>query len=309
MIAAPQKRPFIHRVTVGKVAAWVALGFAVLITLFPFWWMVRTALTSPADLYGPLFNFHWSSLLPSQTTFVNFKRVFGAASAKDLADLPSNLSRAPFHYWDYLKSSLIVATVVTIGQVFFSAMAAYAFARLRFRGRDTLFVVFLSALLVPAIFTLIPNFILIKQLGWINTYQGIVAPTFLMTPFAVFFLRQFFLGINRSIEEAAIIDGARYYQIFFRLILPIARAPIVTLMILTFIGTWNDYLWPLVVAQDQKHEVLTVALSTFRQSQPNGAIDWTALMAGNLAAILPIVVLFMFASRRIIDSIQFTGVR
>jgi multiple sugar transport system permease protein len=309
MIAVSRLRSGKRRVTPGRVAAWMGLGLAVVITLFPFWWMVRTALTSPAYLYGPLFNFRWHSLLPSHTTLVNFKRVFGLASAKDLATLPNNLSRAPFHYWEYLKSSLIVATLVTVGQVFFSAMAAYAFARLRFRGRDTLFVVFLSALLVPAIFTLIPNFILIKQLGWINTYQGIVAPTFLMTPFAVFFLRQFFLSINRSIEEAAIVDGARYDQIFFKLILPIARAPVVTLMILTFITTWNDYLWPLVVAQDPKHEVLTVALSTFRQSQPNGAIDWTALMAGNLAGILPIVVLFLLSSRRIIDSIQFTGVR
>jgi multiple sugar transport system permease protein len=309
VIAATPQRRVGRRVTAGKVAAWAVLGLALLITLFPFWWMLRTALTSPAHLYGPLFNFHWDSLLPSHATLVNFKRVFGIASAKDLEALPNNLARTPFHYWWYLKSSLIVATVVTLGQVFFSAMAAYAFARLRFPGRDTLFIVFLSALLVPAIFTLIPNFILIKQIGWINTYQGIVAPTFLMTPFSVFFLRQFFLGINRSIEEAAIVDGARYHQIFLRLILPIARAPIVTLMILTFIGTWNDYLWPLVVAQDQSHEVLTVALSTYRQSQPNGAIDWTALMAGNLAGTLPIIVLFLFSSRRIIDSIQFTGVR
>jgi multiple sugar transport system permease protein len=298
-----------RRPSLGRVAAWVGLSLAILITLFPFWWMVRTALTSPADLYGPLFNFRWHSLLPSHATLVNFKRVFGLASPKELAALPSNLSRAPFHYWQYLKSSLIVATFVTVGQVFFCAMAAYAFARLRFRGREPLFVVFLSALLVPAIFTLIPNFILIKQLGWINTYQGIIAPTFLMTPFAVFFLRQFFLTINRSIEEAAIVDGARHHQIFLKLILPIARAPIVTLMILTFITTWNDYLWPLVVAQGQSHQVLTVALSTFRQSQPNGAIDWTALMAGNLAGILPIVVLFLLSSRRIIDAIQFTGVR
>jgi multiple sugar transport system permease protein len=298
-----------RRPSLGRVAAWVGLSLAILITLFPFWWMVRTALTSPADLYGPLFNFRWHSLLPSHPTLVNFKRVFGLASPKELAALPSNLSRAPFHYWQYLKSSLIVATFVTVGQVFFCAMAAYAFARLRFRGREPLFVVFLSALLVPAIFTLIPNFILIKQLGWINTYQGIIAPTFLMTPFAVFFLRQFFLTINRSIEEAAIVDGARHHQIFLKLILPIARAPIVTLMILTFITTWNDYLWPLVVAQGQSHQVLTVALSTFRQSQPNGAIDWTALMAGNLAGILPIVVLFLLSSRRIIDAIQFTGVR
>jgi multiple sugar transport system permease protein len=309
VIAVAEKARARRRLKPGKIAAWGGLAVAFVITLFPFWWMLRTALTSPSYLYGPLFNFTWHSLLPSHATLVNFKRVFGLASAKEVAKLPSNLSRAPFHYWWYLRSSLIVATLVTVGQVFFSAMAAYAFARLRFRGRDTLFVVFLSALLVPAIFTLIPNFILIKQLGWINTYQGIVAPTFLMTPFAVFFLRQFFLGINRSIEEAAIVDGARYHQIFFRLILPLARAPIATLMILTFIGTWNDYLWPLVVAQDQKHQVLTVALSTFRQSQPNGAIDWTALMAGNLAGILPIVVLFLFASRRIVDSIQFTGVR
>jgi multiple sugar transport system permease protein len=298
-----------YRFRPGRALAWAVLVVAFVITLFPFWWMARTALTSPSDLYGPLLNFTWRSLLPGHTTLVNFKRVFGAASARGLASLPNNLTRAPFHYWEYLKSSIIVASAVTVGQVFFSAMAAYAFARLRFPGRDKLFLLFLSALLVPAIFTLIPNFILIKQLGWINTYQGIIAPTFLMTPFSVFFLRQFFLGINRSVEEAAIVDGARYDQIFFRIILPLARAPIVTLMILTFIGTWNDYLWPLVVAQDPNHQVLTVALSTFRQSQPNGAIDWTALMAGTLAGILPILVLFLFASRRVINSIQFTGVR
>ena len=134
-------------------------------------------------------------------------------------------------------------------------MAAYAFARLRWPGRDKVFVLFLAALMVPPIFTMLPNFLLIKQLGLLNTYAGIVLPFLFMTPFAVFFLRQFFLGITREIEEAAMIDGAGHFRIFFRIILPMSAAPIATLAILTYIGAWNEYLWPLLVGQRRARRV------------------------------------------------------
>ena len=147
------------------------------------------------------------------------------------------------------SSGELVATAITVGQVFFCAMAAYAFARLKFRGRGLLFVIFLSALMVPPIFSMIPNFLFIRDLevdlglftlglgwlpgaddktGWINTYYGIVAPYFLMTPFAIFFLRQFFLGISHEVEEAAILDGAGHFRRFFQIVLPMAAAPIAT---------------------------------------------------------------------------------
>ena len=125
-------------------------------------------------------------------------------------------------------------------------MAAYAFARLKFPGRDKIFFLYLTAMMIPPIFTLIPNFVLIKNLGWLNTYAGIVAPFFLMTPFAVFFLRQFFLGISREVEEAALLDGASRWKIFRQLILPMSAAPLTTLAVLTYITAWNEYMWPLI---------------------------------------------------------------
>ena len=129
------------------------------------------------------------------------------------------------NFFTALRNSVIVCTLITIGQVTFCSMAAYAFARLKFPGRDKLFFLFLTAMMIPPIFTLIPNFVLIKNLGWLNTFPGIVAPFFLMTPFAVFFLRQFFLGISKEVEEAALLDGAGRWKIFRQLILPmIGRA-------------------------------------------------------------------------------------
>ena len=151
-----------------------------------------------------------------------------------------------------LRNSVIVCTLITIGQVTFCAMAAYAFARLRFPGRDKLFFLFLTAMMIPPIFTLIPNFVLIKNLGWLNTFPGIVAPFFLMTPFAVFFLRQFFLGISKEVEEAALLDGAGRWKIFRQLILPMMAAPLATLAVLTYITAWHEYMWPLVTGDSRE---------------------------------------------------------
>ena len=198
---------------------------------------------------------------------------------------------------------------MTLGQTLFSAMAAYAFARLRWRGRDLVFAIFLSALMVPSIFTAIPNFVLIKQLGLLNTFAGIILPTFFMTPFSIFFLRQFFLGIPREIDEAAMIDGAGPFKVFFRVIVPMASAALINLGVLTFITSWNDYMWPLLVGQSENVRVLTVALGIFRSQKPQGSPDWSALMAAALVAALPIVILSTILGKRIVNSIGFTGIK
>ena len=176
-----------------------------------------------------------------------------------------------------------------------------------FPHANQIFLLYVSALMVPGIVTLIPNFILIRNLDLLGTYAGIIAPYFLMTPFAVFFLRQFFLGINKEIEEAAKIDGAGVFTIFWNIILPISRPPLLTLAIITFITAWNDYLWPLVVGRDESVRVLTVALGIFRSQTPQGAPDWSGLMAGTTLAVIPTLILFAIVGKRVLDNIQFTG--
>ena len=191
------------------------------------------------------------------TNLRGFARVFGLQGSEEA--IADGGSGASIHFWTYLRNSVVVATLVTAGQVFFSAMAAYSFARLRWRGRNTVFGIFLASLMVPSIFTLLPNFVLVKQLGLIDSLLGVALPTMLMTPFAVFFLRQFFMNIPRELEEAALLDGASKIRVFFQLILPMAKAPITTLAILTYISAWNDYFWPLLVSYTDSSRVLTVA--------------------------------------------------
>ena len=188
-----------------------------------------------------------------------------------------------------LRNSVIVCTLITIGQVAFCAMAAYAFARLKWRGRDKVFFLYLTAMMIPPIFTLIPNFVLIKNLGWLNSYAGIVAPFFLMTPFAVFFLRQFMLGISKEVEEAALLDGAGRWKIFRQLIMPMMAAPLATLAVLTYITAWHEYMWPLVVGDSENVRVLTVALNAFKSSTPTIAPPWAPLMAATFLASLPLL--------------------
>jgi multiple sugar transport system permease protein len=276
------------------------MGILLFVTLFPFYWMLRTSLTSPRAIF-----LDTGSLLPVQPTMINFERVLGlvdpaTAVAMGGAGANINFARA-------LLNSVIVSMMVVIVQTSFCAMAAYAFARLRFPFRDGLFLVYIAALMVPGIVTLIPNFILIRQLNLMNTYLGVAAPVLLMTPYAVFFLRQFFLGLNREVEEASRIDGASVWVGFVRVILPMMVPAITTLAIITLISTWNTYLWPLIVGSDESVRVLTVALGIFRSQTPQGAPDWTGLMAGTTLAIIPTFAIFLLLGRRILDSIQFTG--
>jgi len=287
----------------GRYMVWVLIAVMLFITLFPFYWVVRTALTDPSAIFG-----HASELLPYNPTLFNFERVLGMIDQSEIVgQRASNLSAGTINFWIYLRNSFLVAGIIMFGQTLFSSMAAYAFARLKFPFRDQLFFIYLTGLLVPGIVLFIPNFVLIRQLGWIGTIQGIVAPAFLMTPFAVFFMRQFFLSLNKDLEEAAMLDGSTLFGVFWRISLPLMRGPMLTLALLTFIGAWNEYLWPFLVGRDENVRVLTVALNVFKSQTPQGTPDWAGLMAGTVVSIVPTIILFSFFGRRIVDSIQFSG--
>jgi multiple sugar transport system permease protein len=302
---APADVPAAHprrRISIGRVLAWVIMALLILVTLFPFYWMLRTALSTNAGLVTDP-----TSLLPTDPTLDGFRRALGMTTREEA--LAAGGSGATMDFWRYLGNSVIVATMVTVCQVFFSAMAAYAFSRMRWPGRQVVFGAFLIGLMIPAIFTLLPNFVLLRDLGLLDTLPGIAAPTMLMTPFAVFFLRQFFMGIPTEVEEAAMIDGAGRLRTFFQIILPMAAPAVTTLAVLTYISSWNDYLWPLLVSQTDRSRVLTLALGIFRSQTPASAPDWPGLMAATLLAALPMLILFLVFARKIVNSVGFTGIK
>lgn len=289
------------RFTMGT--AYLALAGFVLVTVFPFFFMLRTALSTtralPAD---PL------SVLPVEFTWGAFERVLGIATPEQ--SVAEGGSGQALDFVQYFSNSLIATTGATVSQIIFSAAAAYAFGVLRWRGRDAVFFVFLFALTVPAIFLVLPNYLFIREIGLLNTLLGVMAPNLLMAPFAVFFLRQVFLGTNMSIVEAAVIDGANHFRIFFQIVLPMARSQVITVFILQYITIWNDYLWPLYIgSSEETSKTLTVALGIFKSQTPQGNPDWAGLMAGALVAALPMLLLMVFLGRRIVGSIQDSAVK
>jgi len=291
-----------RRTSPGRIAAWAVLVLLMLVTLFPFYWMVRTALSTNNALFV-----NSGNLLPADFTWGAIKRVLGLATPAEAA--AEGGTTGSINFWLYLRNSMIVCTTITAGQVLFSSMAAYAFARLHWRGRDAVFFLFLTALMIPPIFVQLPNFILIRDLGLLNSLPGIILPSLFMTPFAVFFMRQFFLGISREIEESAMLDGAGHFRVFFQIILPISSSQLITLGLLTFITAWGDYFWPLLVGRDDSVRVLTVALGIFQSQSPQTGPDWAGLMAGALIAALPVFVMFVALGRRLIDNIGYSGIK
>ncbi len=288
--------------SVGRSAAWVYIAVVLFVTIFPFYWILRTALSNNYSLLS-----NPSSLAPADFTFGAFERVLGLTTKAQA--ITQGGSGASVDIPLYLRNSLIYATSVTACVVFCSALAAYAFSRLHWKGRNAVFSIFLSALLLPGIFTLLPNFIFIHDIGLTNTFGGLILPGALFSAFGIFFLRQFMLGLSTEIEEAAYIDGAGPLKVLFRITLPMTAAPIATLSLLTFINTWNDFFWPLLVSNGPGTEPLTLGLAVFNQSSPESSTDWAGLMAATLIAALPMLLLFIAFGRKIVSSIGFTGYR
>lgn len=290
------------RLNPGRLLGWTVLAVFLLATIFPFYWMVRTAITPAGDLFTDS-----TSLLPDHPTMINFWRILGLVDAETAREAGG--SGAKINFLRYTLNSGIYSLVIAGVQTFCCAMAGYAFARLRFPGRDFVFAVMIAALMVPPIFTLLPNFTLVKNLGLIDSFAGMVAPSLLMTPFAVFFLRQFFLSVPREVEEAAVIDGAGRWGIFWRVVMPMSRGPLITIALTTAVWAWKDFLWPLLVGRGEQTRVLTVALGVFLQQSPNTQPDWTGLMAASVLSVLPVLALLVFLGKRLVQSLNFTGIK
>ncbi|MGI8747042.1 MAG: carbohydrate ABC transporter permease [Deinococcus sp.] len=247
----------------------------------PFIWMLSTSVKPPAEIFR-----YPPSLLTHNPQFGNYGRIFQVIPFGRL-----------------MLNSLVVSFTVTFLQLLVCSMAAYAFARLRFRGRDALFLVYLSALMIPSQVTLIPNFILVRDLGWIDSYAALILP-FAFSSFGTFLLRQAFLTVPRELEEAARIDGATYAQVFWRVMLPLTRPSLGALGIFTFIAQWNNFLWPLITTTKPEMQTLTVGLSGLR-GQYN--TDWALLMTGSVLAILPIFAVFIAGNKSFIKGITSGG--
>lgn len=290
----------LRRTTPGKAIAWTAVVLLVVASVFPFYWMVRTAFTPAAELIRDS-----SQLAPSNPTWINFARVLGLTTTEE--SVAAGGTGATLNFVRYTANTLFYAGSIAVVQTLACAMAAYSFARLRFRGNGALFALFLSGLLIPGIFTLLPNFALIRSLGWLNTFQGLIAPAILVSPFAIFFLRQFFLSLPREVEEAAAIDGVGVFGRFFRMTLPMSRGPIATMMLITIVGVWKEFMWPLVAANSDGTRVLTVALQRFQAQSPNTSPDWTGLMAASTVTVIPVFILLVLLGRQLVQSLNFSG--
>lgn len=293
------------RTSAGRGLTWGVMLMLLFLSIVPLLVVVKTAIMNPVSYFSDV-----EKLVPPDTTLFNFKRALGMVSKEE--SIAVGGSGAEFNFFTALKNSVIFTGVSLVGQVFFSSLAAYAFARLRFPGRNVLFGLLLSALMIPGVVLFIPNYILIKEMGWLNSYQGQIAPFFLMTPFAVFFMRQFFLAFPKELEESARLDGASHFMTFRKIVLPASKGPLATLSILSTINLWNEFLWPYLMgntASNASKYPLTVALNAFKSQQPQGGLDWTGLMAATSLSVLPVILLVVFLGKRVVESLAFSGIK
>ncbi len=260
-----------------------ALVLLALTMLAPFLWMLSTSLMNELEVYR-----FPPALLPSSWKWSNFTEA---------------LTLQPFGR--FLVNTLIVACASVIGQLLFCSMAAYAFARLRFVGRDRLFSLYLATMMIPAIVTIIPAFLIIAKFGWMNTYWALFAPT-VSSAWGIFLLRQFFLTIPRELEDAARVDGASEFAIFWKIIIPLSKPALATLAIFAFMGSWKDFLWPLIVTNRTDMRTVEVGIAMFSSMYQT---DWPHQMAAAVMVMIPIVLVFIFAQKYFVRGITLTGIK
>ena len=268
----------------SKIGFYVVLILFALFFLLPLVWMVVTSLKPFEEWLNP----NW---IPVNPTLENFASIF-------------NDKTLPVVNWFF--NSLLIASLFTAAILVIDSLAGYAYARLEFPGKNLLFGLMLATLVMPGIMFLIPNYLTIARLDWIGKIQGVIAPG-LSGVFGVFFMRQFFQGLPRELEEAAYIDGASVWRTFVSVILPLSKGPIITLGIITFLTSWNDFLWPLLILGGTREALtLPVGLATL-QGQYN--FDYGKLMAGALILTVPVLILYAIFQRYIIRSISMTGIK
>lgn len=267
----------------GSVLSWLVVGVAALATIVPFVWMLSVALRPSSDLYADparLWPGHWT-----------------------LHGLHAVLDQLPF-------TRLIINTFVFAGGtsillLFFDSMTAFALARLHFRGRNVLLVLILATLMVPFQVTIVPVFLTLFHLGWLNTYQGLIVPR-ATSALGIFLLRQFFMQLPAELDDAARIDGANNFTLYWRIILPNAKPALASLFIIQFAALWNDFLWPLVVSNNIDKQTLPAALTLFSSQ---GGVDHAALMAGAAISLTPLAIAFLLLQRFFVQGVATTGLK
>ncbi|SES27140.1 carbohydrate ABC transporter membrane protein 2, CUT1 family [Pedococcus cremeus] len=268
----------------GHLWLYAVLTVAVVAVIAPFVWMVLGSFKSEGELRQVP-----PTWLPESASLDNYRQLF---------------SRLDFT--TYFTNSIIVAVVVVAGNLLFCSMLGYALALLEFPGKRPLFAVVMATLMIPGVVTFVPLFVLVANAGLINSLPGLILP-FLVTPFGVFLMRQFFLGLPRDLLDAGRVDGAGELRIFAQIFLPLAGPALATLGILTFLGSWNNFLWPLVVAQTEDHYTLPVALALYSVGQ--NSTQYGLLLAGSTVVLAPVLLVFLIFQRRFIEGIATTGIK
>jgi len=268
----------------GSWWIYLLLIVGILLMVGPFLWMLLGSLKTQGEfLVSP------PTFLPNAPTTGNYERLFNEL------DFPR-----------FFFNSSLVAIIVTVGNVLFCPMLGFALAKLQWRGKRLIMGLVLATLMVPAGITLIPNFVLMANLGLVNTYPGLILP-FLVAPFGVFLTRQFMYGIPDELLEAARIDGANEWRIFWQVVIPLTIPVLATLGILTFLGSWNNFIYPLVMAQEPEMYTLPVALATFATGDHQS--DHGMLMAGSVVLVVPVLIIFILFQRWITEGIATTGLK
>jgi multiple sugar transport system permease protein len=270
--------------TRGKWWLYAVLTVALLAVMAPFVWMVLGSFKTQGELLQSP-----PTWWPQTATWDNYTQLF---------------SRLNFR--QYFMNSTVVAVAVTLGNLLFCSMIGYALAMLDFRGKKALFMVVMGTLMIPGVVTFVPLFVLVANVGLIDTLPGLILP-FLVAPFGVFLMRQFFLGLPRDLLDAGRVDGAGELRIFRQIFLPLAGPALATLGILTFLSSWNSFLWPLVVAQNEDRYTLPVALALYSTGQ--NSTQYGLLLAGATVVVIPVLAIFLVFQRRFIEGIATTGIK
>lgn len=264
------------RPRVALMVLGIVLG---LLTVFPLVWMISGSFKTAAEVNS-------SALLPTDPTLENYRYVF---------------TQVPF--LRYMLNSFVVSATVTVLALWFHSMAAYALARLKFRGRDTIFLLIFSTLLVSLPVILIPTFVVVRSLGLVDSYAGLIVPA-IFNAFGIFLLRQFYVSLPAELEEAALVDGASYWRIYRSVILPLSRPILAALAVFFFLANWNAFVWPLTITSDPDLRVVQLGIATFQQQY---AGDWNYVLAAATVAALPTLLIFFFFQRQIVESIKNAG--
>ncbi|MBG9545468.1 ABC transporter permease [Cytobacillus firmus] len=266
----------------SKRLLYVILVLYAVTTLVPFLWALSSSFKTLEEIISGTMNF-----IPKNFTLANYQQIF---VEQDL-----------FPRW--LLNSLIIAVIGTLLNIIFNSMAGYALARLAFPGKKALFIIILAVLMIPAQVTMIPNYLILKELGWLNSYQGMIVPAMVNATF-IFMMRQFFINFPKELEEAAQLDGLSRLGIFFKVVLPLAKPALAAQAIFVFMGFWNDFMRPLIVMTDTEMYTLPLGLNTFKGQYVS---YWNYIMAASMVFTLPVLLLYAFFNRYFIKGISFTG--